>query len=249
MAEVPSGTKESRYQDAQGNWVERKWQIQTRPFSDNIVVFMPTESGSISSILFMVRYLHDRIVELELCIRGAVTIGNMFWDEAWSNPIPDDRLLDGGQEILYHRGQNNLPVTLGPGLIKAYKLESQCAIYPRVIIDRKMHNYLVEKALNCFPFGTATSCDLQLKDLVRKDADGLFFLDILNSKVNRNDTERIIRTQAGDQFSITWERDNSTHDKVMGNIRRLIEKNCESEDEKLCAKYGWLKSYYDSIAF
>lgn len=247
MAEVPSGTKESRHQDGQGNCIERRWQIQTRSFSDHIIIFMPKESGSISNVLFMVRYLHDRMLELQLCIRGAVTIGGMFWDEAWSNSAINNCSSDVDQEIFYQRAKNNLPVTLGPGLIYAYKLESECAVYPRVIISRELYSFLEEDASTCYPLGSASPNDLQLKDFVRKDADGLFFLDMLHPKITRNDTERIIRSQANEGFSISWQRDDNTHQKVMENVKMLIDKKLESTDEKIRAKYGWLKSYYGLV--
>ena len=247
MAEVPSGTKQSRHQDAEGNWIERQWRVQTRAFSDTIVIFMPTETGSISQMLFMVRYLHDRMLELKLCMRGAVTIGSMYWSDAWS------RSSDGhGQQddvMLYERGRDqNHFITLGPGLIDAYRLESECAIYPRILVSRQLVDYVSDHRVSCSPFGPYHPPDRPLTDFFRSDADGLHFLDLLHPDITRNDTERIVRTKEHGRFSIRWKRDNNTHDKVMKKIRALVKNGCKHSDEKIRAKYEWLKSYAASIS-
>lgn len=246
MAEPSSGAKTSRHQDTDGNWIERHWRIQTRAFSDTVVIFMPKESGSITQMLFMIRHLHDRMLELKLCMRGAVTIGGMYWNDEWSNPPRED---PNYRPVLYERGRNqNFPVTIGPGLIDAYNLESECAVYPRVLISRNLYEYADQLRITCSPFGPYQPPERLLTDFFRTDADGLHFLDLLHPDITRSDTERIVRSGGdGEPFTIRWERDGNTHHTVMGHVRDLIasslnQRNCP---EKVRAKYEWLRTYAD----
>lgn len=244
MADMPSGTKTSRRDNGDGTVTEREWRVQTRAFSDTVVTFMPTETGSISQMLFMVRYLHDRMLELKLCMRGAVTIGGMYWNDAWSNGRSDQRRDQS--KIPYQRGGWEFPVTLGPGLIEAYRLESECAIYPRILISDSLHQYFTNKQIECTPFGPYQPPDRLLTDFIRTDADGLRFLDLLHPEIMRNDTERIVRQPASDgKFSITWERDGGTHQRVMRNVHALIDEAVAHacHPEKIRAKYEWLRTY------
>ena len=250
MAAVPSGTKESRHQDENGNWIERKWRVQTRAFSDTVVVFMPKETGSISQMLFMVRYLHDRMLELQLCMRGAVTIGGMYWNDVWNATPPNDPANDN-DPVLYERGRDqDQLVTLGPGLIEAYALESECAIYPRILVGRKLVDYLEQKHIRCIPLGPYQSPDRSLMDFIRVDADGLHFLDLLHPDITRNDTERIVRTGGnGRPFTIQWERDGNNHRTVMRNVEALISSWMDRSDcsDKIRAKYEWLRTYINHV--
>ncbi len=250
MAELPSGTKETRNLDAQGNMVEGRWSVQTRSFSDCIVVFMPKETGSLSQILFMVRFLHDRMLELGLPLRGAVTLGGMYWHEAW-NHVTEHDSGENNNNVPYERGRTqNLPVTVGPGLIEACSLESKCAIYPRILISRKLYEHAREQKLRCSPLGPYTPPDRLLTDFVRRDADGLFFLDLFHPEITRNDTERIVRAgEAGGGFTVRWEYDSSTHNTVITNVKELAAKWLDDDDtpEKIRMKYEWLKSYANQI--
>lgn len=241
-AGVPSGTKESRYWDAAGNEVEQRWQIQTRAFSDTVVIFMPKEAGSIGQVLFLVRYLHDRILELGLSIRGAVTLGGMYWDKSWN-------VNQGETFILNERNSHPVPpITLGPGLIEAYRLESDCAIYPRVLISDKLWQYLDQSRTPCTPFGPRDQPGRELADFVKTDADGLHYLDLLNREATRNKTERAVRLPNGG-FSIQWDDDVNTQFEVTGRVRSLIAKSLDEQScsEKIRAKYEWLRSYVNSI--
>lgn len=135
-----------------GSSNEREWVTQIRAFSDCVVIFIPTETHALTDILRKVRYLHDRLLELDCCLRGAVTIGDMYWNDAWSRPktktsenstetpgASTESTPNETPQVLYDR---NIPendfITLGPALVEAYELESTVAIYPRVIFSPKL---------------------------------------------------------------------------------------------------------------
>ncbi len=62
-------------------------------------------------LFIIIRYLQDRLWESELCLRGAITRGKMYWPEKEEN------------------------IFLGPAMLKAYVLESKIAIYLRIVVS------------------------------------------------------------------------------------------------------------------
>ena len=249
MAEPRSGTKVSRRRNAAGKWEEKHWRIQTRAFSDNVAIFMPKETGSISQTLFVVRYLHDRMLELGLSIRGAVTIGGMYWNDAWSNLTEHKDHRDDPDGVLYERGRSqDYPVTLGPGLIEAYTLENECAIYPRILISQSLYEHVEGKGIACSPVGPYNPPDRPLTDFFRTDADDrLHFFDVLHPDIIRSDTERIVHSKTDDgRFSIEWQRDDNTHAKVLEHVDKAIAEGV-TKPERVRSKYEWLKSYRESV--
>ena len=83
------------------------------------------------------------ILENQLLIRGGICTGDLYFD----------------QEIVF-----------GPGLIKAYRLESEFAIYPRIVVDRDL----------AFAVNDWCENDSDPAPIVRGD-DGAFFIDYLTS--------------------------------------------------------------------
>ena len=69
---------------------------------------------------------------------------------------------------LLHHGN----VIFGPGLVHAYRLESQLALYPRVIVDSAVIEQIKGTAGFQFPF--------RLEALITRDTDGLPFIDYLH---------------------------------------------------------------------
>lgn len=86
--------------------------IKQQIFSDNIVFAQEIKDGYtvyqvFNFVLFISAYLHQALVT-GLLIRGGITVGDLYID---SNFV------------------------LGKALIRAYKLESEVAIFPRVVLD------------------------------------------------------------------------------------------------------------------
>lgn len=77
-------------------------------FSDNAVISEPAVGPNLHLLLFRLGYMQVIASWSGLLIRGAITIGDIVHDES---------------------------VVFGPALNRAYELESQRAIYPRIILD------------------------------------------------------------------------------------------------------------------
>ncbi len=88
-------------------------------FSDNILFFAPYENETDMHNLYMnlLYGLSEFLVQYtkeDIFFRGAITKGNLYYDDT-------------------------LHFIFGSGLVKAYELESEMAIYPRVIIDDNLN--------------------------------------------------------------------------------------------------------------
>lgn len=84
-------------------------------FSDNILFFAPYENETDMYNLYMnlLYGLSEFLVQYakeDIFFRGAITKGNLYYDDT-------------------------LHFVFGSGLVRAYELESEVAVYPRVIID------------------------------------------------------------------------------------------------------------------
>ena len=115
--------------------------IKIKIFSDNIILAIPLNpNNDIADILLLIRFaaFFQSISSLRHCwpVRGGITIGELFIDEV---------------------------MVWGKGLTRAYDLENKIAIFPRIVVDKKVV-CMIEKDNN----------------YVRSDADGWFFVDFLN---------------------------------------------------------------------
>ena len=158
---------------------ETIWLLQVRFFSDSLALFIPTEAdGHISWILSKIGHLYDRMLEQECCLRGAITIGNMLWNNDWSS-----------NGISPNKKDLNLPVSIVQGLIDAYNLEQDSTIYPRILISEKLWQHIEDKAIKASPISSmcADASELLVKDFIKQDFDGLFYFDIFSEKRD-NDT-------------------------------------------------------------
>jgi len=191
--------------------------IQSRFFSDSLVFFLEVNPDDLSHLFLIIRYLQDRLWEKELLIRGAVVYGDIY--------LP--------------KGKEERNITLGPAIIKAYELESKVAIYPRVVIDKDLYDYIDAKSIKAYPFGGERD---KLKNYIRKDRDGIYFLDLLNKNVIRKKDEYLRKNN--NIFSIVWDSDRENqYDKILSAVDRCIENNIHSDDETIRQKYEWLKTY------
>lgn len=244
----------------------RTWVLQVRPFSDCICLFIPTATGYLPWLLRSIRSIHDRMMELGVCIRGAVTIGGMLWEESWGatppeiqrqlrdqqfrkfgQSPPEEMLKQDDSRIVYEAGSHGFPITLGPGLVEAYGLESGKAVYPRVIASESLLEYLSQHGEErAFPFTSPSpeDSDIPIRVFFRTDADGIHFLDLLHEKVDRQYTTRIVREDDPSGTAWRWEYQTISRGEVARLARTLAEKTLmQPLPEKIRVKYEWLRAY------
>ncbi|PTS85502.1 hypothetical protein DBR00_06925 [Pseudomonas sp. HMWF032] len=115
--------------------------LQATTFSDNIVI--SGEGDDFQYVLSVTGNLCVELLSQGYLLRGGISSGGL------------------------HHSQD---IVMGEGLVKAYELESQVAIYPRVIID----DCCLQEALK-----ESTTYPLT------KDFDGFYYLDYLAKESNR----------------------------------------------------------------
>ena len=100
------------------------------------------------------------LIAKETIVRGAITIGESYSEEG---------------------------MLFGPALSRAYELESEVAIYPRVIIDPIVFKSLDESELLRYELHELEDEKYYLKNYVRKDTDGIYYIDYLRAAVHNLD--------------------------------------------------------------
>lgn len=167
----------------------RTWTLQVRPFSDSIVLFVPTESQGLSWLLGKVRYLHDSVLPLGYAMRGAVVIGGMYWDDSWSNVSADANAAN--PRVGY--------ITLGPAIVEAYLLENERVNFPRIAFSEalvahveRLGNVVPDHSLSmngerAFPLtsGSPATSHRTLSDFIQEDEDGMRFFHVLSEHMHR----------------------------------------------------------------
>lgn len=126
-------------------------------FSDNVVRVCPIDSewphGALFHELMSLVHVQAKLTERGVFLRGGITVDN----------------------IHIARGE-----VFGPGLVRAYELESKQAIYPRIVLDPKvLESYLQNPAMRG---DHSLEDDLRaIDELLREGEDGLYFVDYLKA--------------------------------------------------------------------
>lgn len=171
--------------------------VEISVFSDSLVISKDlNDSGSFYYLLNIAYFTIIEILSSGFLARGAITIGK-----------------------LYH----NKKVIFGPAINNAYLLESKCAIYPRVIVEKEIvEKMLLENHLN--------EIDEERKwyeKLLKEDEDGLQFIDFLSPYHQFDDFEEYC-----------W---------LLGKIKELILTGMNSDNNlSVRQKYIWLKNYFNN---
>jgi hypothetical protein len=236
----------------------RCWVVQSRFFSDCICLFVPTESDCLQNMMSATLYLHHRFLKLGYCLRGAVTIGEMYWDDLWSC---EKQIKESSCRP---EGSTHPLITFGPGLTDAYQLESEVAIYPRVVISPGLMKHM-KRMLNKRPsvgphlvhesVQVGFFCSFRVKDrnqrsildFIQTDFDGVPFLDAFHQDLNRDYSEGTTTEKLDDGRSMARNFIKKlSHEDFMKNTRPIIEKLLNPSKGKVRQKYQWLAKYFNS---
>lgn len=137
------------------------------------------------------------IVECKFLLRGAITIGDAIVEES-------------GKFIV------------GPAYIKAYQLQDNDAIYPRIIADRS-----VTKAIK--------KSSHPIKRYLLRDSDREFFVDYINVYMKKLSFNK-------QQIRAKFRRED-----VYDYLRDNFQENYKKEEHNISQKYGWTMQYYKKL--
>jgi len=174
-------------------------------FSDSIVVSVSFDDDSIneafSTLVANISAVGAKLLTEGVLIRGGITIGNLIHEENGT--------------------------IIGQGLIDAYKLENSSAIYPRIIISKKLidkTNYPIDRKSDSYPY----------HQYLKRYSDGcvgfsqLRYFQVLQSWVGYSD------------------------EKLKHELRKAKKTivdalNSNFEEPKVYEKLIWLKNEYDNL--
>jgi hypothetical protein len=135
--------------------------------------------------------------------------------------VTEDVLIRGG--VCYGQIVASDDVTFGPGLVKAYLLESEFAVYPRIVVDRDLAFRLLRDDQD----GLASR-------LIRRGDDGAYFIDYLF-----NATHELFWA---DEWRDGCERLSQHREFVMSRLKNNVTKHSENVKQKLI----WLCLYHNA---
>jgi len=199
------------------NWSARTYEMSFMTFSDCTIRAVPVESkanrknpdGILWYELNDLLHVQYRMLCQGFLLRGSVTIG--------------DICVDGS-------------TVFGPAMVRGYSLESEIAVYPRIIVDPIVIETFKNDDLLVFcPTGLDVKINRRIdrshiRKLVRRDSDGLYFIDYLRAILSEFDDE-----DGYIDFLAYHKRLILTHSAAQKPI------------SKISAKLLWVAAYHNSV--
>ena len=179
-------------------------QVRATAFSDSIVVSIPFDNNINEATSFLITnlsYIGAILIEKGILLRGAITYGKLI--------------------------HNDNGTVLGQGLIEAYQLESSGAVYPRIILSKK----LIDK-LN-YPIYTRKG-EYPYHNYLKRFGDGFVgFTQLIWFQVLQSSTDLSAQVLK-DKLDV---------------IRKYIVTSLDDvfENNNIYQKYIWLKNEYNSL--
>jgi hypothetical protein len=113
-------------------------------------------------------------------------------------------------------------IAFGPAFIEAYDLETKCAFYPRIVITEDV----IETGLTKNPHNHPAAEKEYVYSFLRKDSDGLYYVDFLNQRQETND--------------------DGEYSQMLMSVRRMVTIGLSAHDKAIRQKYEWLKNKYNA---
>lgn len=185
-------------------------------FSDSIVISVNVGSISLGNFIDSLKNLQLDLLINGVTIRGGVELGYIFQDEF---------------------------MVFGDGLIKAYSLEHDVAIFPRIVIGKKAQEMAIKEYDTEFTQLIDEAMDNHYSEEYQSALyDNYYTSDALGDIVHENGISYInflinyLECEIDEYFFNTFKQ-----------IKQIILNGLKNETENVRNKYVWLKDYYNWI--
>ena len=169
-----------------------KTSIKFTPFSDSVVLSCAySQPEDIFDMLITIFWAQVNLIAAGIMCRGGIDFGLA---------LHDDKLI------------------LGPAMVQAYELESKHAIFPRILLSKKVY-MTAQKSIGNNE--TMKRFGWKLESLIATDTDGHHFINYFNSEV-------------GSMHGDVWE---SHREK----LHSIVNKGLAIKNAKVWEKYYWVK--------
>ncbi len=171
-------------------------------FSDSIIISYPGSlsiGGAFFHVLLDLVHICIELLGQKMYIRGGVTYGRMYHDKK---------------------------VCFGPAMIRAYNLEKDVAIYPRVVIDAET----IKRGQELPGLGNSDETETkEIQELICKDTGGtdLYYLDFLSQYQEFDDCDSYINFLE------------YTKEDLCNHLSKDYKKD-------ILEKYKWFSGYYNN---
>jgi hypothetical protein len=178
--------------------------------SDAIIRARPYDTKEQDGALFW--ELYDLLLaQVELIgqgvfIRGGVTVGSAYVGPKGKGPV------------------------FGPAVVRAYEIENQEAVFPRIVIEEAvLEEHAADARLRSSTHDAAYDRQ-EINKLIAESEDGVLYIDYLRASSNEFDLEF-----AG---YLTF----------LQKHAELIRTGLSTEDRRVARKYKWLMKYHNQVA-
>lgn len=211
--------------------------LEYQTFSDNISISIPyfdNENDFLSNFNILITYVRGLqmiMMSKGFFVRGGISIGSYYAD-------------------------NN--IIFSGGLIKAYKLESEKAIYPRVLVDNEIINKLLnynESQINYFGLKQAIILDWENRAFINPIGlmdSSLEQFNSIMSEIELDDDDHLSSLLSSLTLSVGEMTTNliktissseqDTRELIKGFINRYLQENLSNE--RIYTKYLWIKELF-----
>jgi hypothetical protein len=180
-------------------------------FSDSIIRIRPLDSAANKEMRYGLMFyemldlvhMQGELINHGVCVRGGVSLGKINFDD----------------QILF-----------GPGFVRAYELESIYANYPRIVVDPFLIDQVRKDGRLASAQHTLEQEFSYIRKNIRKDSDGIHFIDYLRSFLTEIDEP--------DNIPVFLRR----HKEII-----LQNAGGATELSSVAAKYLWMASYHNEL--
>ncbi|MBU1150158.1 MAG: hypothetical protein KJ800_04325 [Proteobacteria bacterium] len=176
--------------------------VRSYHFSDSIVISTIYDPEGLKEIIESVQLTCISLLCYRILTRGGITKGKLY---------------DDGKSVF------------GPALIRAYHIEKDIALYPRILMDRCIYREVNKSSYS--------------KNAFRKDFDDLYHLDLLkHGQFCEGDPD--IDIGHNKPPIMAW-----TTEEWLQKIKKFIEEELVQQKDKTAVvkKYVWMAKYFNSF--
>lgn len=200
-------------------------------FSDSIVISKTIDDFfDLSEFVEFISKIQYQLLLEGILIRGGISIGELYHSDKY---------------------------IFGSALISAYKIESEKAIYPRIVIDEnviKRYTEILDKKFNQsyntyilydnkkYPLNPYQDySDYEYSLYIQLDSDGLYYINYLQ------DNLYVIGASSKDFLDISMLLLEDTYEDCCVRIMKLVNEGIQISNKDVQEKYKWLKNKYNHV--
>jgi hypothetical protein len=185
--------------------------MEISAFSDSIVIsqLVGNDGFGVTQLVHYANHLWVKFLARGVLTRGGIAIGE-----------------------LHHRNS----ILFGPAMNHAYKLESQVANYPRIVVEKSVRDQVLAQ------YKSNSRMDVYQRQIFREDFDGIHHINTIGHHGNFPIEELRINKTPGPNGGTSW-----TQEEVLEGMRQFLinvfSQANSSLDLRVKAKHEWLRKY------